>query len=127
MNKIKWKIQQFMQGRNGVDQFTQAAVWFGLFMYLIYLFSDEPVFNLFSVAALIYSMFRMLSKNIMARSAENREFLKFVQLWKLKWQLRKTHKVFFCRRCRKIVKVPRGKGKIEVTCPSCKERTVIRT
>ena len=126
-NKIKWKIAEFMRGRNGADQFSQAIVWFGLFLYLFYMFTDIRVLNWFSTVALVYGMFRMLSKNMIARSAENREFMKIVQLWKMKWQLRKTHKVFLCKRCRKIVRVPKGKGKIEVTCPSCREKTVSRT
>ncbi len=127
MNKLKWKLQQFLQGRNGADQLSQAAVWTGLILYLFYMITDVRIFNWFSSVALIYGLFRMLSKNIMARSAENREYMKLVQLVKMKWQLRKTHKVFLCKRCRKIVRVPKGKGKIEVTCPSCREKTIIRT
>lgn len=127
MNKLKWKMQQFLQGRNGADQLSQASVIAGLVFYFIYIFTRKGVFNWISTIALVYAMFRVLSKNLSARADENRMFMRYVQLVKTSWELRKTHKVFICKRCGKIIRVPKGKGKIEVTCPSCREKKIIQS
>ena len=127
MNKLKWKMQQFLQGRNGADQLSQASVIAGLVFYFIYIFTRKGVFNWISTIALVYAMFRVLSKNLSARADENRMFMRYVQLVKTSWELRKTHKVFMCKRCGKIIRVPKGKGKIEVTCPSCREKKIIQS
>ena len=127
MNKLKWKMQQFLQGRNGADQLSQASVIVGLVFYFIYIFTRKGMFNWISTIALVYAMFRVLSKNLSARADENRLFMRQVQLVKTKWELRKTHKVFMCKKCGKIIRVPKGKGKIEVTCPSCREKKIIQS
>lgn len=120
-------MQQFLQGRNGADQLSQASVIAGLVFYFIYIFTRKGVFNWISTIALVYAMFRVLSKNLSARADENRMFMRYVQLVKTSWELRKTHKVFICKRCGKIIRVPKGKGKIEVTCPSCREKKIIQS
>lgn len=127
MNKLKWKMQQFLQGRNGADQLSQTSVIVGLVFYFIYIFTRKGMFNWISTIALIYALFRVLSKNLSARADENRLFMRQVQLVKTKWELRKTHKVFMCKKCGKIIRVPKGKGKIEVTCPSCREKKIIQS
>ena len=68
MNKLRWKIQRFLQGRNGADQLSQAAVIMGLVFYFIFLFTRKSVFNWISTIALVYAMFRVLSKNLSARA-----------------------------------------------------------
>lgn len=127
MKNWRQKLSSFMTGRNGADELSQAVVGVGVAFYVVYIITREPVFNWVSTAALVYAMFRVLSKNVITRSAENREFLKYVQFLKMKWELRKTHKVFLCKKCKKIVRVPKGKGRIEVTCPACRTTTIIKT
>ena len=82
-----------------------------------------------SYALLVWGIFRMLSRNIPRRRAENDRFLRFwgpvkakFRLQKDKWKSRKTHKFFNCPSCKKNLRVPRGKGKIQITCPKCGER-----
>lgn len=127
MNKWKWKLQRFFQGRNGADQMSQASVAAGLVFYVLYLFLRKGFFNWLSMVLMFYGIYRTMSKNLMARAEEKRMFLRIVQLVKTKFELRKTHKVFLCRRCGKIIRVPKGKGKIEVTCPACREKKIIHT
>lgn len=127
MRNWKQKFANFMIGRNGADQLSQAIVGAGVVCYVIYIFSGKQIFNWGSTAALLYALFRVLSRNTAARSRENREFMKYVQFIKMKWELRKTHKVFLCKKCKKIVRVPKGKGRIEVTCPSCRAKTIIKS
>ena len=116
-----------MFGRNGADQLSQAAVTVGIVFYVIHVISREDVFNIFSTFALFYALFRVFSKNISARSKENAMYMRYIQYVKTKWEFRKTHKVFLCKKCGKIVRVPKGKGRIEVTCPICRSKTVIKS
>lgn len=127
MDKLRQKLESFMIGRNGADSLSQALVAAGLVMYVIYLFTGKHAVNWCSTAFLLYAMFRMLSRNTAARSKENAVFLRYVQYAKTKWQCRKTHKVFLCKKCGRIIRVPKGKGRIEVTCPVCRTTVVIRS
>lgn len=127
MNKLKQKLESFMIGRNGTDPMAQAFVAAGLVLYVIYLFTGKPAVNWCSSLLLLYAFFRMLSKNTAARSKENAVFLRYIQYIKTKWQCRKTHKVFLCKKCGRIIRVPKGKGRIEVTCPICRTTVVIKS
>ena len=66
-----------------------------------------------------------------ARAAENYRYfvcknkvLGWFRRGKARWQDRKTHRYFRCPQCRATVRVPRGKGKIRITCPKCKHQFV---
>lgn len=122
-------IARFMIGRYGVDQF-----YFALFIgaVLFSLLSAIPGFGflmLISYAMLGYAVFRLLSRNIAKRRRENDVFLRY--WWPVRYKItskyrqfksRKTHKFFKCPGCRNILRVPKGKGKIQITCPKCGER-----
>jgi ribokinase len=69
-----------------------------------------------------WAVFRSLSRNTYARYQENRKFLQFFE--KIK---DRDHRYFDCPRCRQTTRVPRGKGKIAITCPKCKERFIRKT
>lgn len=47
------------------------------------------------------------------------KFMIYIELVKMNFEQRKTHRIFMCKACGKKVRVPKGKGKIEITCPSC--------
>ena len=87
-----------------------------------------------SWALLIWSIFRTLSKNTQRRASENYQYYVYrnrVLGWwkglKLRWQDRKTHRYFRCPQCRATVRVPKGKGKIRITCPHCKNQFIKKT
>lgn len=134
LNKWKDKFQQFMQGRNGVDDLGMFLIIASVALLLIsWPISSLPL-SLISYACLIYSYFRVFSRNLNARMEENRKFLaerehlRFkIQTWKLHRSMRKTYKYFTCKKCGQSLRVPRGKGKIEITCPKCGEKTVKKT
>lgn len=127
MKNWKQKFANFMIGRNGADELSQAVVGAGIVLYFIYMFSRESIFNVASTALLIYALFRVFSKNVSARYKENKEFMKYIQFFKTKWELRKSHKVFLCKNCKKIIRVPKGKGRIEVTCPVCRIKRIVKS
>lgn len=123
MNNFRYKLQQFMYGRYGYDELGQAlAVSMGI-LCIISLFVRNWVLNAALWILLIYNIYRIFSKNIVARRLENDRYLRFAKPYILQWKFRKTHKVFRCKNCGQIIRVPRGKGKVDVTCPKC--RTVV--
>jgi ribosomal protein L37AE/L43A len=68
------------------------------------------------------AIFRTLSRNTYKRYQENRKFLALQQRIK-----DRDHRYFSCPRCKQTVRVPRGKGKIAISCPKCKEKFIKKT
>ena len=69
----------------------------------------------------------MFSRDYNRRYAENQKFLTWqnkvkykVNNWKRGITDRKTHHIYKCPSCGQKIRVPRGKGKIIVTCPKCR-------
>lgn len=123
------KIMRFMVGRYGPDQFGKflnvtTLIIIGVSILLSF-FSKVASYVLYiiALALMVYSYYRMFSKQIYKRAAENRKFLNIQSLFK---QL-KTHCFFQCPKCKTKVRVPRGKGKICITCPKCKEEFIKKT
>lgn len=125
--KLSWKLQSFMRGRNGVDELNRVLTYVLLAMYIISLFTNWAILYYISFFGFIYVMYRMLSKNLYARREENRKFVTYMETTKIKFEQRKDYKIFKCKGCGRNIRVPRGKGKIEVTCPMCGRKTIHRT
>lgn len=122
---IRNALQRFMYGRYGSDQLNV----FLLVAYLVLLLlSGLPGLGLLetvSLVLMVWTLFRMLSRNCAARRAENAKFLKLagpVIRW---WRLRRTilrdkeHRYFKCPKCGQHLRVPKGKGTITVHCRGC--------
>ena len=127
-------LQRFMYGRYGSDELTLFIMGAALLFFLLSGF--RVLWFLYFVGALllIWATFRSLSRNLAARRRERERYLRliskpknFFKLQKNKHRDRKTHKYFRCAHCRAILRVPRGKGKIDVTCPRCCKVTVKKT
>lgn len=127
MDKWKWKFQNFMSGRNGLDELAKAVYGGSIILYLISLFTGSGFLYSLAVLGLFYGLFRVFSKNVLNRQAENRKLMKTVDLYKTRFEQRKEYKIFVCRGCGRKIRVPRGKGKVEVTCPMCGNKEVHRT
>ncbi len=127
MNKLKWKLQQYMIGRNGSDDLCRSITGVSFFIYIISIIADSGLLYYISLAGIMYSLWRCFSRNITMRRQENQKFLGMVELSKLRFQNRKEYKYFKCKTCGRNVRIPRGKGKIEVTCPICKTKVIMRT
>ena len=128
-------VRKFMYGRYGSDQLNivllVAAIAVSLtnsFLSLIfrnsfvYIRILNPILYLLMLALLGFGIFRMLSRNIYARQKENR---KFRQLWTCLTD--RKNRYFRCPRCKQTVRVPRKRGKINITCPKCGERFIKKT
>lgn len=130
---MNW-LMKFMYGRHGSDQLSLALFILSLILYGIGNFqmgAAQVVLCLLSVALLAYSLFRMLSRNHDKRWAENQKFLSLMQpvtQWlsraRSRWSDRKAYHYFHCPKCGASLRVPRGRGKICITCPVCKKEFV---
>ena len=126
MNKIRNWLRQFMAGRYGHDKLNSAILWAGVGLVIIALFIPAPLPNLLlhmlAYVLMGISIFRSFSRNTYKRYRENRKFLMLVDRLK-----DRDHRYFECPRCRQPVRVPKGKGKIAISCPKCKEKFVKKT
>ena len=124
--KITAALRRFMAGRYGSDKLNTAILIVGLAACLLQIFIPtvyaKLLFTLLSYGCMIWAIFRTLSRNTYKRYQENRKYLRFLE------RLRdREHKYFDCPRCRQTVRVPKGKGKISISCPKCKERFIKKT
>ena len=121
MNRIKQWFLRFMTGRYGTDKLNMWILGTGVVLCLISVFIRFAPVNLAlttgSYILMIWALFRTLSRNTYKRYRENRRFLMFLDRIK-----DRKHRYFDCPKCRQPVRVPRGKGKIMITCPKCKEK-----
>ena len=115
--KIGEAFRRFMYGRYGTDSLNKALLIAAVVLMLLgwvggsWIASWMTIFNLFAYAPLIWCIFRMYSRNIDARRRENAKWMGF----------------FACPSCGQSVRVPRGKGKINIRCPKCGERFIKKT
>ena len=123
MGKLKAFAQRFMMGRYGVDKLNSYILWAGVAVCVLSIFIQngvlDLVFFLLSYGLMFWALFRCFSRNTYKRYQENRKFLQLLERLK-----DREHKYFDCPRCRQPVRVPRGKGKIAITCPKCKEKFI---
>lgn len=118
-----------MAGRYGADQFGRFLSGAALVLLIVNLFVRGVVGQILYflvLAVLVYNIFRMFSKNTAARYKENVAYLKLKnrvvgRYANLRRRIResKTHRFYKCPTCKTTVRVPKGKGKIRITCPKC--------
>ena len=124
--KLRAGFRRFMQGRYGGDKLNMALIWaaFGIFLInlLIPWETVKLVLIILSYLLIAWSLFRSLSRNTYKRYQENRKYLQLLERIK-----DREHRYYDCPRCRQPVRVPRGKGKIAITCPKCREKFIRKT
>lgn len=130
-NNWKNKMMQFMQGRYGADQMGQMLSAVSMVFLIISLFSRNQAWFLLALIGIVYNYFRMFSKNISKRYAENQKYLTMtagirrkIASWKSQLAQRKIYHIYRCPGCKQKIRVPRGRGKIEIRCPKCNTRFV---
>lgn len=119
-------MSRFMSGRYGMDKLNSVILWSSVAVVFISLFVPNVPARL-TLTAISYllmgwAVFRCFSHNTYKRYRENRRFLMLIDRVK-----DREHKYYDCPRCRQPVRVPRGKGKIAITCPKCKEKFIRKT
>lgn len=127
MKKIQYKIEQWWKSIYKIDDLGKFICGGSIILFLLASFSGSVLLKYFAIVSGCSFLYRYCSRQHWSRIRENNWYLKYKKLWELKFESRKTHKIFLCKSCGKFVRVPKGKGKIEVTCISCGEKTVKRT
>ena len=126
MAKLSVGYRNFMAGRYGTDRLNMVILSVGLVASLLSVLIKLAPVNLvlffLSYGMMFWAIFRTLSRNTYKRYQENRKFLQLVGRAK-----DREHRYFDCPKCRQMVRVPRGKGKISITCPRCREKFVKKT
>ena len=124
--RLSFSLRNFMVGRYGTDKLNMVILSAGLVVCLVSAFIDSPQVNLLLTAVsyglMFWALYRCFSRNTYKRYQENRKFMQVFDRLK-----DRDHRYFDCPKCRQMVRVPRGKGKIAITCPKCRERFVKKT
>lgn len=134
---MREKFAIFMMGRYGQDQLNRLLSITGLIILVVsvvivrFIPLLSSVLWIAAVALIVICYWRMFSRNIAARSAENQRYLTFRYKFAVEKQRRaeraaqsKDYKFFKCPKCGVLNRIPKGKGKIEITCPRCGEKFI---
>jgi len=123
---LKEKFIRFMSGRYGIDSFGKFTLILGVAALILSGWFDSFIFSVLAWVCVIYSYFRIFSRNVYKRAAENQTWLNKtykVRSWfarqKNSASQRKVYHIYKCPSCRQKIRIPKGKGKIEVRCPKC--------
>lgn len=131
---LGYKMQSFMAGRYGYDELSRAMSIIALICLLVAMFTGWPLLSTVALILWVWALIRSYSKNISKRQLERQSYLRLtgrIKGWfgtkKRAWSERKTHCYFKCPNCKKTLRVPKGKGKIKITCPECKTQITKKT
>lgn len=126
---MREKIARFMAGRYGNDQLNRfLLVLCALFMLFAALMKNSVglLFWFLSLALIVLTYFRILSRDIARRSTENAKYLRLcnklrnkLRVLKERWVQRRDYKFFTCPSCHTTLRVPKGKGRINIVCRKC--------
>lgn len=117
------RLRQFMIGRYGTDQLQWMLL--ALYLLLSVLLSGSAL-RMLALVPLVFFWYRFLSRDIYRRRSENAFFMQKaepVMLFFKRWNSRlkdRDHRYYSCPRCKQMMRVPRGRGKINITCPNCR-------
>ena len=126
--KIGDALRRFMYGRYGTDKLNQTLIIAALVLLLAgwlggrFLAGWLNVLSFLAYVPLIWSIVRLYSRNIEKRRRQNAAYLRFLSALK-----DREHRYYRCPRCRQTVRVPRGRGRINIRCPKCGEQFIKKT
>ncbi len=132
---MNWRdrLNRFMYGRYGQDQFSRFLLMICMVLLILSFFVRIPGLSLLVLIMLGYVYFRMLSRNVTARYAENQKYLelkgRFLGFFKKggNAQSQGDKMIFRCPKCSQKIRIPKGKGMVEITCPKCRTKFRKRT
>ena len=142
-------MQNFMNGRHGVDELSTALGGLSMVLALIGSIFSVSFLGWIALIIVIFALVRAFMPESPARDHENQVFLDAIskvpflsgfasgsrprgkqsaaaadferkkRTAQKMWDNRKTTMYFKCKNCGQILSVPRGKGRIRITCPRC--------
>ena len=124
---MKERMQRFMAGRYGNDQLNQFIFIVAIISMVLEIITRQSLFYTLTLVLLILAYVRVFSRNITKRYEENMKFLqkKDAILNKFRKQKyyaaqRRNFHIYTCPQCKQKIRIPKGKGKISITCPKCR-------
>ncbi len=127
--KLGYRLASFMYGRYGADELNKFLLVLALILMIVSWIPHLGIVYLLALAVMVWSLFRTFSRKFEKRRRELECYLKikkpianFFKLQRNKWRDRKTHVYFKCKKCKAVLRVPKGKGSIVVICTRCKDR-----
>ena len=124
---MKERMQRFMAGRYGNDQLDQFIFIVAIISMVLEIITRQSLFYTLTLVLLILAYVRVFSRNINKRYEENMKFLqkKDAILNKFRKQKyyaaqRRNYHIYTCPQCKQKIRIPKGKGKISITCPKCR-------
>lgn len=130
---MNW-LRKFMVGRYGGDQLSIFLLALSIILTIIARITGISILMIISYFPLFGAVYRMLSKDIQKRRMENYKFAMLVnpvysKFKKVQGRIKdlKVHKYYRCTKCTTMLRVPKGKGKILITCPKCKDQSIKKT
>lgn len=133
---MREKFIRFMQGRHGVDDFAKFTMGVAFVSIILAVFTRKGSFisallDTIGLLAIIYTYYRILSKDLAKRYQENQKYLDKTNKLRMRFrkeksmmEQRKTHHIYKCPGCGQKIRIPRGKGRIEIDCPKCHTKFV---
>ncbi len=124
--KLSQSLTRAMSGRYGMDKLNSVLLWTSVAIVFVAMFLPWAMVRLICTMLAYVLMgvvlYRTFSRQTYKRYRENRRFLMLLD------RVRdREHRHFECPRCHQPVRVPRGKGKIAITCPKCREKFIKKT
>lgn len=130
LDRLGWKMAAWMEGRHGPDNLSNFLLITGAIVSFVSILPGLDLLWIIAAAMLVWGFFRTFSKNTASRQRENEQWLRIsarprqcLELLNKQWAGRATTKYFRCKGCGAILSVPKGKGKLRVTCPKCHWQT----
>ena len=124
---MRERLQRFMIGRYGIDELSRFLMIIALVLCVLDIFIDNVLLGSVFMVLIFYVYYRMFSRNYNKRYQENAKFLQIQDRIVAKFnseksimKQRKTHHIYKCPTCGQKIRIPRGKGRICITCPKCK-------
>lgn len=128
---MREKFYRFMAGRNGMDALAKAENTLILILLIISIFTRLPFLYSLAILLMVHMYFRVFSKNTAKRYQENQTYVNFryrviTKMHKMKKEFadRKVYRFYRCPMCKQKVRVPKGRGRIAITCPKCREEFI---
>lgn len=130
---MKNKIRTFLQNAYGFDQLSQHIYYLALILFVIDMFIRVNVLRLISLALMIYSAYRSLSSKRSKRARELVLYRRFLRNVRVRFKVIKLnitdrkYKYVMCKSCGQQLRVPRKRGKLEVTCSRCRHKFDVKS
>ncbi|GEK90005.1 hypothetical protein AB4027_02655 [Alkalibacterium putridalgicola] len=133
---MQWisKLMFYMKGRYGYDELSKMLILVGLVLSIFSNFTGGFLLNMLALASIAFGGLRVLSKEKGNRRKELQQYMKWKQSvlsryrkYRNRWIQRKAFKITKCPSCKQKIRIPRGRKKVRVTCPSCQNKFIKKT